>query len=124
MQHVHETFVNEGTVHEVMMDGPPCIEGLCTAAGTVARFENDRPKVVVGIDLAKPCTQCNRVHNPDHSCTPAVDMCAQCKHPKHSGRCEAKMSGSQFSCGPGTRHSVSSAIAWTASPPASRTSTG
>ena len=36
--HIHETRWGEGRVVDVLMDGPPCVQGSCTAAGTVMRL--------------------------------------------------------------------------------------
>jgi len=74
------------------------IEHECRRCGSLLHYEDKCP-----------CKQCGLIHNPEHSCTPAVDLCELCKHPQHAGRCGHMISGSrggQFDCG----HTVPSAL--------------
>lgn len=67
------------------------IEHECRRCGSLLHYEDKCP-----------CKQCGLIHNPEHSCTPAVDLCELCKHPQHAGRCGHMISGSrggQFDCG-------------------------
>jgi hypothetical protein len=61
-----------------------------------------KPEACPNTDCSRACALCGLVHNLAHSCTPAVDLCGECKHPKHSGRCAFVTPGSrggEFDCG-------------------------